>query len=61
VTEPVKVHWKNRRAVCEAVVLPDTDEVLLGAIPMEAMDLIVHPAKEEVTGAHGSRIVHLAK
>jgi hypothetical protein len=61
VTESVKVQWKNRAASCEAVVMPDADTVLLGAIPMEAMDLMVHPAKEEVVGAHGSRVVYLAK
>ncbi|MDR1232447.1 MAG: clan AA aspartic protease [Spirochaetaceae bacterium] len=61
VTEPVKIHWENRKTCCPAIVIPDADEVLLGAIPMEDMDLIVHPRKREVTGAHGSKVVCLIK
>jgi len=58
---PLEVRWKNRRTVCEALVLPDAEEVLLGAIPLEAMDLIIHPRREEVVGAHGDQIVHSVK
>jgi len=32
--------------------------ILLGAIPLEAMDLIVHPRLEEVVGAHGDVEMH---
>jgi clan AA aspartic protease len=60
-TEPVKVCWKNRSTSCEAIVMVNGDEVLLGAIPMEAMDLVVNPAKQEVIGAHGDTVVLLAK
>ncbi|WP_026043692.1 retroviral-like aspartic protease family protein [Treponema primitia] len=60
-TEPVKVCWKNRSTSCEAMVMVHGDEVLLGAIPMEAMDLTVNPARQEVTGAHGDRVLLLAK
>jgi clan AA aspartic protease len=56
---PVEIHWKNRWATCEALVLPEAREILLGAIPLEAMDLMVHPLKEEVVGAHGDQIMHL--
>ena len=55
---PVEIHWKNRRTTCEALVLPNAKDILLGAIPMEALDLIVHPQKEEVTGAHGDTPMH---
>jgi len=58
---PLEVRWKNRRTVCEALVLSDAEEVLLGAIPLEAMDLIIHPRKEEVVGAHGDQIIHSVK
>ncbi|MCL2444205.1 MAG: clan AA aspartic protease [Treponema sp.] len=58
---PVKVMWKNRRTNCDAIVLPEADEVLLGAIPLEAMDLIIHPRKEEVVGAHGDEELHKIK
>jgi clan AA aspartic protease len=52
---PLEVLWKDRVAVCEAIVLPNAAEILLGAIPLEAMDLIVHPLKQEVIGAHGDQ------
>ena len=55
---PVEVIWKNRRTICEALVLTDAKETLLGAIPLEAMDLMVHPLAEEVVGAHGDQEVH---
>jgi clan AA aspartic protease len=38
---PIEVHFKNRVGFVGAVVLGD--EVLLGAIPMEDMDLVVIP------------------
>ena len=53
VTEPVSVHWKNRESACNAYVVPNANNVLLGAIPMEDMDLIVSPKNQEVVGAHG--------
>jgi clan AA aspartic protease len=58
VSSPIEVIWKNRGTTCEALVLPHADDILLGAIPLEAMDLIVHPRLEEVVGAHGDRIVY---
>ena len=53
ITEFVIVRWKDREAACEAVVLPGETETLLGAYPLEGMDLMVHPQRREVTGAHG--------
>ena len=55
---PLEVWWKNRRIVCEALVLPNAKEVLLGAIPLEGMDLTINPLKEEVVGAHGDEEMH---
>jgi clan AA aspartic protease len=60
-TEPVLVHWKNREAVCSAILLPDANDILLGAIPLEAMDLIIHPLREEVVGAHGDEALYTLK
>lgn len=54
---PVEVRWKNRRATCDALVLPNADEVLLGAIPLEAMDLTINP-RLEVVGVHGDQVLH---
>jgi len=58
VTDGVEVHWKNRHTFCTALVIPGVNEVLLGAIPMESMDLIVHPRTEEIVGAHGDKVSH---
>ncbi|MDR0624365.1 MAG: retroviral-like aspartic protease family protein [Treponema sp.] len=46
-TEFVEVRWKDREAACEAVVLPDEEEILLGAYPLEGMDLMVHPQRQD--------------
>jgi clan AA aspartic protease len=58
-TEPVEIHWKNRDSVCRALVVPDADNVLLGAIPLEDMDLIVDPLRQQLKGAHGDDIVSM--
>jgi clan AA aspartic protease len=60
-TDGVEVHWKNRQTVCTALVMPGANDVLLGALPMEGMDLIVHPRKEEVVGAHGDTTLRMVK
>jgi clan AA aspartic protease len=44
----VEVRFKNRATSCRAMVLPGDAEPLFGAIPMEDMDLIIHPLKEEL-------------
>jgi clan AA aspartic protease len=43
---PVEVRFKNRVAYVGAIVMGD--EVLLGAIPMEDMDLVILPQRREV-------------
>jgi clan AA aspartic protease len=59
VTEPVEIHWKNRDTTCPALVIPGTARVLLGAIPLEDMDLIVDPQRQQLVGAHGDEVVCL--
>ncbi|MCX7110428.1 MAG: clan AA aspartic protease [Proteobacteria bacterium] len=44
---PIKVSFGKRFCYVGALVLGD--EVLLGAIPMEDMDLIVNPGRREIT------------
>jgi clan AA aspartic protease len=44
---PVQLHFGNRGCFVGALVLGD--EVLLGAVPMEDMDLVVSPATRSVT------------
>jgi clan AA aspartic protease len=48
VVGPIEVRFANRRTICEAVVLPGDGEVLLGAIPMEAMDVLIHPKEQKL-------------
>ena len=44
---PIRVTFGNRLCFVGALVLGD--EVLLGAVPMEDMDLVVNPGRREVT------------
>ena len=59
VTEPVKIQWKDRDAELPAVVVAGAKNILLGALPLEAMDLIVDPVRKQLTGAHGDQPVHI--
>jgi len=60
-TEAVEIQWKNRDTVCRAILVPQANEVLIGAIPLEAMDLIINPSKQELVGAHGDTVVYILK
>jgi hypothetical protein len=53
VTDPVAVHWKNRETACPALVIPNAKAILLGAIPLEGMDLMVDPVNQQLVGVHG--------
>jgi clan AA aspartic protease len=44
---PVQLRFEQRNCFVGALVLGD--EVLLGAVPMEDMDLVVHPARQRLT------------
>jgi len=48
VVGPIEVKFKNRRCVVDAMVLPGDNEMLLGAIPLEDMDILIHPYKQEL-------------
>jgi clan AA aspartic protease len=48
VVGPVQVKFKNRKTICYAMVLPGINEPLLGAIPMEDMDVLIHPQRQEL-------------
>jgi clan AA aspartic protease len=54
---PLEVWWKNRHLVCEALVMPEAPDVLLGALALEHMDLTVNPLRELV-GVHGDKEMH---
>jgi clan AA aspartic protease len=48
VVAPVEIKFKNRRSSCSAMVLPGESEVLLGAIPFEDLDVLIHPLRQEL-------------
>lgn len=45
---PVEVRFETRATTVRALVLPDTEEVLLGAIPLEGLDVTVDPLRERL-------------
>jgi clan AA aspartic protease len=59
VTEGVEIRWKDRYTVLPAVVVPDAKDVLLGALPLEAMDLMVDPVHQRLVGVHGDQPLHI--
>jgi hypothetical protein len=48
VVGPVMIKFANRTATCNAFVLPGDSEPLLGAIPMEEMDVLINPQRQEL-------------
>ena len=61
VSEPVMVYWNNRFTFTPAVVLDGVSDVLLGAIPLEGLNVIVDPGSQRLVGAHGDEIIYLVK
>ena len=61
VTEPVKIYWKNRFTFTEALILPGADEILLGAIALEGLNVIVDPLKQRLVGRHGDEVIFKIK
>jgi len=59
ITESVKIQWKDRSISLPAVVVAEAKGVLLGALPLEGMDLIVDPVRKQLTGAHGDQPLHI--
>jgi hypothetical protein len=45
---PVNIYFENRFSGVHALVLPGADEVLLGVIPLEEMDVIIDPLSEQL-------------
>jgi clan AA aspartic protease len=48
VVGPVEVRFENRSTTVRAIVLPGDAEVLLGAIPMEDMDVLIDPKQRKL-------------
>lgn len=45
---PIEVRFENRTTTVRAAVVPGTSEVLLGAIPMEGLDVVIDPVRERL-------------
>jgi clan AA aspartic protease len=54
---PVEIYYKDRYCTTNALLMPGNEEPLLGAIPMEEMDLIVRPATNELTFADDDGVI----
>ena len=50
---PIQIRFQNRTCFSGALVIGDS--VLLGAIPMEDMDLVVVPSRRTIAAIHRSR------
>ncbi len=63
VVGPVEVRFANRRSSVDAMVLPGDVAPLLGAIPMEDMDVIVDPKQQRliVNPEHPNIVQHSLK
>jgi predicted aspartyl protease len=61
ITEGVTIYWQDRYTCCNAFVLPNEKAVLLGALPLEGMDVMVDPKRERLIGAHGDQPLRLVK
>lgn len=48
VASSVEVRFKNRTTLCVAMILPGDAEPLLGCIPLEDMDVLIHPLRQEL-------------
>ena len=61
VAEPVQICWKDRTSLTSPWVMPGEEDVLLGVIPLEEMDLIVDPVGQKLVGAHGDEMMGIIK
>jgi clan AA aspartic protease len=60
-TEPVEIRWKDRDISLQAVVIPTANDILLGALPLEGLDLYVDPVNRRLAGVHGDQRIHMVK
>jgi hypothetical protein len=56
---PIELSFGNRACYVGAIVIGD--EVLLGAVPMEDMDLLVHPGSQQLIANPNWRFFQLFK
>lgn len=59
ITDGVEVRWKDRLDITQAWVVEKDCPVLLGAMPMEGLDIMVDPVNQRLVGIHGEKPVGL--
>ncbi len=45
---PIRMKFGDRDCITDAFVLPNNEEALIGAVPMELMDLVIVPAENKL-------------
>jgi hypothetical protein len=45
---PIEIRVKNRRTICQAIVLPGDSEPLLGTLLLSGMDILIDPSGQEL-------------
>ncbi|NEP18845.1 MAG: clan AA aspartic protease [Leptolyngbya sp. SIO4C1] len=48
VVGPIEIRFKNRKTIANALLMPDNTDILLGAIPMQGMDVLIDPKREQL-------------
>lgn len=48
VVGPLELRFQNRRCTLDALVLPNDNEVLMGALPLEELDVLIDPRKQTI-------------
>ncbi len=48
VAGPIRLKFKDRDCITDAFVLPNSEEPLIGAVPMELMDLVIIPSENKL-------------
>lgn len=48
VAGPIRLKFGDRDCITDAFVLPDNEEPLIGAVPMELMDLVIIPSENKL-------------
>jgi clan AA aspartic protease len=61
VVGPIEVRFEGRMSRVNALVLPGDNEPLLGAMPMEELDVYIHPATNRLKGLHPDGQVMMLK
>lgn len=49
---PIDIWYEDRLSTTNAIVMPEDNDPLLGCIPLEEMDLWIHPGTNKLTPIH---------